>query len=220
MHGIGNRHGFARVVPIASPLFTSFGGSRTLGEATRRAIAIPANGLRSSPAARCRIGSGRTRSWAERHGRDCQRVQSPGRPARARTLAEPPLPRIPRHASGLRVNCNGEGGMADTIHAVRRAWLVRLQRSAGGSAIFSVVRQRPGQCRISRQRQIQASPPLSPRARFSTLALRARHAELPAADFGEHRDALADLLMRRAREAQPQPAAGCRPCRSTIPAPD
>src|SRR6266403_2050924 len=35
-----------------------------------------------------------------------------------------------------------------------------------------------------------------------------RHAEFPAAHLGEHGDALADVLVRRTGEAQPQPAAG------------
>jgi hypothetical protein len=47
-----------------------------------------------------------------------------------------------------------------------------------------------------------------------------RHAEFPAAHFGEDRDAFADLLVRGAREAEPQLAAGInlvgRPFRSRI----
>src|SRR4030081_800470 len=35
-----------------------------------------------------------------------------------------------------------------------------------------------------------------------------RHAEFPAAHFGEHGDAFADLLVGWTGEAQPQPAAG------------
>src|SRR5438105_1237118 len=49
-------------------------------------------------------------------------------------------------------------------------------------------------------------PDLGPRLLYVRAA--ARHAELLATDLRQHGDALADLLMCRARKAQPQARAG------------
>src|SRR5690349_24717969 len=49
-------------------------------------------------------------------------------------------------------------------------------------------------------------PHLPPRALLH-IGAAGRHAELPAADIGQHGDALADLLMRGAGKAQPEATA-------------
>jgi 3,4-dihydroxyphenylacetate 2,3-dioxygenase len=111
-----NPDGWAKVVSIASPLFTSLEESRTLGEATRRAIdqsgervAIIASGSLShrlwpnkdlGPDAWTSIASEFNRQvdlrvlqlWQERRYREFTAM-------------------LPDYA----VKCNGEGGMADTI---------------------------------------------------------------------------------------------------------
>jgi 3,4-dihydroxyphenylacetate 2,3-dioxygenase len=111
-----NPDGWAKVVSIASPLFTSLEESRTLGEATRRAIdqsgervAIIASGSLShrlwpnkdlGPDAWTTIASEFNRQvdlrvlqlWQERRYREFTAM-------------------LPDYA----IKCNGEGGMADTI---------------------------------------------------------------------------------------------------------
>ena len=122
-----NPDGWAKVVSVASPLFTSLEESRLLGEATRRAIdksgervAILASRIAVAPAlAQQESGAG---------GMDLgrQRIQPSGRPAGARTVAAAPLPRIRRHASGLRRQMQRRGRNGRHHHAVRRAGLGRL----------------------------------------------------------------------------------------------
>jgi len=111
-----NGDGWAKVVSVASPLFTSLEESRVLGEATRRAI--EASGERVALIA---SGSLSHRLWPNKKlGREAWtsvasefnrqvdlRVLELWRERRYREF----LDMLPDYA----VKCNGEGGMADTI---------------------------------------------------------------------------------------------------------
>jgi 3,4-dihydroxyphenylacetate 2,3-dioxygenase len=111
-----NSDGFARVVSIASPLFTSFEESRTLGEATRRAIeksgelvAILASGSLSHRLwPNKKLGPEAWTSVASEFNRQVDlRVLELWQSRRYREF----LDMLPDYAT----KCNGEGGMADTI---------------------------------------------------------------------------------------------------------
>jgi len=111
-----NPDGFARVVSIASPLFTSFEESRTLGEATRRAIdksgeqvAILASGSLSHRLwPNKKLGPEAWTSVASEFNRQVDlRVLELWQSRRYREF----LDMLPDYAT----KCNGEGGMADTI---------------------------------------------------------------------------------------------------------
>jgi 3,4-dihydroxyphenylacetate 2,3-dioxygenase len=111
-----NSDGFARVVSIASPLFTSFEESRSLGEATRRAIeksgervAILASGSLSHRLwPNKKLGPEAWTSVASEFNRQVDlRVLELWQSRRYREF----LDMLPDYAT----KCNGEGGMADTI---------------------------------------------------------------------------------------------------------
>jgi 3,4-dihydroxyphenylacetate 2,3-dioxygenase len=111
-----NPDGFARVVSVASPLFTSFEESRTLGEATRHAIeksgervAILASGSLSHRLwPNKKLGPEAWTSVASEFNRQVDlRVLELWQSRRYREF----LDMLPDYAT----KCNGEGGMADTI---------------------------------------------------------------------------------------------------------
>lgn len=111
-----NPDGWARVVSIATPLFTSVEESRLLGEATRRAIersgervAILASGSLSHRLwPNRKLGPEAWTSIASEFNRQVDlRVLELWQQRRYREFIE----MLPEYA----VKCNGEGGMADTI---------------------------------------------------------------------------------------------------------
>ncbi|WP_025034621.1 3,4-dihydroxyphenylacetate 2,3-dioxygenase [Bradyrhizobium sp. DOA9] len=111
-----NPDGFAKVVSIASPLFTSFEESRILGEATRRAIdqsgervAVLASGSLSHRLwPNKKLGPEAWTSVASEFNRQVDlRVLELWQSRRYREF----LDMLPDYAT----KCNGEGGMADTI---------------------------------------------------------------------------------------------------------
>ena len=111
-----NPDGFAKVVSVASPLFTSFEESRILGEATRRAIdesgervAILASGSLSHRLwPNKKLGPEAWTSVASEFNRQVDlRVLELWQQRRYREFID----MLPDYA----VKCNGEGGMADTI---------------------------------------------------------------------------------------------------------
>ena len=111
-----NPDGFAKVVSVASPLFTSFEESRILGEATRRAIdasgeraAILASGSLSHRLwPNKKLGPEAWTSVASEFNRQVDlRVLELWQGRRYREF----LDMLPDYAT----KCNGEGGMADTI---------------------------------------------------------------------------------------------------------
>ncbi|MBR0926210.1 3,4-dihydroxyphenylacetate 2,3-dioxygenase [Bradyrhizobium diazoefficiens] len=111
-----NPDGFAKVVSVASPLFTSFEESRILGEATRRAIdesgervAILASGSLSHRLwPNKKLGPEAWTSVASEFNRQVDlRVLELWQSRRYREF----LDMLPDYAT----KCNGEGGMADTI---------------------------------------------------------------------------------------------------------
>ena len=111
-----NPDGFAKVVSIASPLFTSFEESRILGEAVRRAIdqsgervAILASGSLSHRLwPNKKLGPEAWTSIASEFNRQVDlRVLELWQSRRYREF----LDMLPDYAT----KCNGEGGMADTI---------------------------------------------------------------------------------------------------------
>jgi 3,4-dihydroxyphenylacetate 2,3-dioxygenase len=111
-----NPDGFAKVVSVASPLFTSFEESRLLGEATRRAIdesgervAILASGSLSHRLwPNKKLGPEAWTSVASEFNRQVDlRVLELWQNRRYREF----LDMLPDYAT----KCNGEGGMADTI---------------------------------------------------------------------------------------------------------
>jgi 3,4-dihydroxyphenylacetate 2,3-dioxygenase len=111
-----NPDGWAKVVSVATPLFTSLEESRILGEATRRAIeqsdervAILASGSLSHRLwPNKQLGPDAWTSIASEFNRQVDlRVLELWRQRRYREFIE----MLPDYA----VKCNGEGGMADTI---------------------------------------------------------------------------------------------------------
>lgn len=111
-----NPDGFAKVVSVASPLFTSFEESRILGEAVRRAIddsderiAILASGSLSHRLwPNKKLGPEAWTSIASEFNRQVDlRVLELWQNGRYREF----LDMLPDYAT----KCNGEGGMADTI---------------------------------------------------------------------------------------------------------
>ncbi|PSO13815.1 3,4-dihydroxyphenylacetate 2,3-dioxygenase [Bradyrhizobium sp. MOS003] len=111
-----NPDGFAKVVSVASPLFTSFEESRILGEAVRRAIddsdervAILASGSLSHRLwPNRKLGPEAWTSIASEFNRQVDlRVLELWQSRRYREF----LDMLPDYAT----KCNGEGGMADTI---------------------------------------------------------------------------------------------------------
>jgi len=111
-----NPDGWAKVVSVASPLFTSVEESRLLGEATRRAIersservAILASGSLSHRLwPNKKLGPEAWTSIASEFNRQVDlRVLELWRQGRYREFTD----MLPDYA----VKCNGEGGMADTI---------------------------------------------------------------------------------------------------------
>jgi len=111
-----NPDGFAKVVSVATPLFTSFEESRLLGEATRRAIdasgervAILASGSLSHRLwPNRKLGPEAWTSVASEFNRQVDlRVLELWQTRRYREF----LDMLPDYAT----KCNGEGGMADTI---------------------------------------------------------------------------------------------------------
>ncbi|WP_448042047.1 3,4-dihydroxyphenylacetate 2,3-dioxygenase [Bradyrhizobium liaoningense] len=111
-----NPDGFAKVVSVASPLFTSFDESRILGEATRRAIdeseervAVLASGSLSHRLwPNKKLGPEAWTSVASEFNRQVDlRVLELWQDRRYREF----LDMLPDYAT----KCNGEGGMADTI---------------------------------------------------------------------------------------------------------
>jgi 3,4-dihydroxyphenylacetate 2,3-dioxygenase len=111
-----NPDGFAKVVSVASPLFTSFEESRLLGEATRRAIdesgervAVLASGSLSHRLwPNKKLGPEAWTSVASEFNRQVDlRVLELWQNRRYREF----LDMLPDYAT----KCNGEGGMADTI---------------------------------------------------------------------------------------------------------
>jgi 3,4-dihydroxyphenylacetate 2,3-dioxygenase len=111
-----NPDGFAKVVSVATPLFTSFEESRIVGEATRRAIeksgervAILASGSLSHRLwPNKKLGPEAWTSVASEFNRQVDlRVLELWRDRRYREF----LDMLPDYAA----KCNGEGGMADTI---------------------------------------------------------------------------------------------------------
>ncbi len=111
-----NRDGWAKVVSVASPLFTSLEESRVLGEATRRAIArsgervaILASGSLSHRLwPNKKLGPDAWTSVASEFNRQVDlRVLELWQQRRYREF----LDMLPDYAT----KCNGEGGMADTI---------------------------------------------------------------------------------------------------------
>ena len=111
-----NPDGWAKVVSVATPLFTSLEESRILGEATRRAIeqsdervAIIASGSLSHRLwPNKKLGPDAWTSIASEFNRQVDlRVLELWRQRRYREFVE----MLPDYA----VKCNGEGGMADTI---------------------------------------------------------------------------------------------------------
>ncbi|GMO31623.1 3,4-dihydroxyphenylacetate 2,3-dioxygenase [Bradyrhizobium sp. TM233] len=111
-----NLDGFAKVVSVASPLFTSFEESRILGEATRRAIdesgervAVLASGSLSHRLwPNKKLGPEAWTSVASEFNRQVDlRVLELWQSRRYREF----LDMLPDYAT----KCNGEGGMADTI---------------------------------------------------------------------------------------------------------
>lgn len=111
-----NADGWAKVVSVASPLFTSFEESRILGEATRRAIeasgervAILASGSLSHRLwPNKKLGPEAWTSVASEFNRQVDlRVLELWQSGRYREF----LDMLPDYAT----KCNGEGGMADTI---------------------------------------------------------------------------------------------------------
>lgn len=111
-----NPDGFAKVVSVASPLFTSFEESRILGDATRRAIdesdervAILASGSLSHRLwPNKKLGPEAWTSIASEFNRQVDlRVLELWQNRRYREF----LDMLPDYAT----KCNGEGGMADTI---------------------------------------------------------------------------------------------------------
>lgn len=111
-----NPDGWARVVSVATPLFTSLEESRILGEATRRAIArhagrvaILASGSLSHRLwPNRKLGPEAWTSIASEFNRQVDlRVLELWQQRRYREFVE----MLPDYA----VKCNGEGGMADTI---------------------------------------------------------------------------------------------------------
>jgi 3,4-dihydroxyphenylacetate 2,3-dioxygenase len=111
-----NPDGWAKVVPVASPLFTSLEESRVLGEATRRAIdqsgervAILASGSMSHRLwPNKKLGPDAWTSIASEFNRQVDlRVLELWRQRRYREFID----MLPEYAT----KCNGEAGMADTI---------------------------------------------------------------------------------------------------------
>jgi 3,4-dihydroxyphenylacetate 2,3-dioxygenase len=111
-----NADGRAKVVSVASPLFTSWEESRALGEATRRAIersgervAVLASGSLSHRLwPNKKLGPEAWTSVASEFNRQVDlRVLELWRERRYREFID----MLPDYA----VKCNGEGGMADTI---------------------------------------------------------------------------------------------------------
>jgi 3,4-dihydroxyphenylacetate 2,3-dioxygenase len=111
-----NPDGWARVVPVASPLFTSVEESRILGEAVRRAIdqsgervAILASGSMSHRLwPNKKLGPDAWTSIASEFNRQVDlRVLELWRQRRYREFID----MLPEYAT----KCNGEAGMADTI---------------------------------------------------------------------------------------------------------
>jgi 3,4-dihydroxyphenylacetate 2,3-dioxygenase len=111
-----NPDGWAKVVSVATPLFTSLEESRIVGEATRRAIeqsdervAILASGSLSHRLwPNKKLGPDAWTSIASEFNRQVDlRVLELWRQSRYREFVE----MLPDYA----VKCNGEGGMADTI---------------------------------------------------------------------------------------------------------
>ncbi|MBR0810997.1 3,4-dihydroxyphenylacetate 2,3-dioxygenase [Bradyrhizobium diazoefficiens] len=111
-----NPDGFAKVVSVASPLFTSFEESRILGEATRRVIdqsgervAVLASGSLSHRLwPNKQLGPEAWTSIASEFNRQVDlRVLELWQSRRYREF----LDMLPDYAT----KCNGEGGMADTI---------------------------------------------------------------------------------------------------------
>ena len=111
-----NPDGWARVVSVATPLFTSLEESRTLGEATRRAIeqsdqrvAVLASGSLSHRLwPNKKLGPDAWTSVASEFNRQVDlRVLELWQQRRYREFID----MLPDYAT----KCNGEGGMADTI---------------------------------------------------------------------------------------------------------
>jgi len=111
-----NRDGWAKVVSVASPLFTSLEESRVLGEATRRAIArsgervavLASGSLSHRLWPNKKLGPDAWTSVASEFNRQVDlRVLELWQQRRYREF----LDMLPDYAT----KCNGEGGMADTI---------------------------------------------------------------------------------------------------------
>ena len=119
-----NGDGWAKVVSVATPLFTSLEESRI----SRRSDASCHRALRRAggdPRQRIAVASVVAEQKARADGVDFdrERVQPPGRSACAGALAAAPLPRIHRHASGLRRQMQRRGRHGQYHHAVRGARL-------------------------------------------------------------------------------------------------
>ena len=148
-----NPDGWARVVSVASPLFTSLEESRLLGEATRRAIeqsdqrvAVLASGSLSHRLwPNKQLGPDAWTSVASEFNRQVDlRVLELWQQRRYREFID----MLPDYA----IKCNGEGGMADTIMLFAALGWDGYQRRIGAALrVFSLQRQRPGQCRVSRR---------------------------------------------------------------------
>ena len=168
-----NADGWAKVVSVATPLFTSLEESRILGEATRRAIAqsgervaILASGSLSHRLwPNKKLGPEAWTSIASEFNRQVDlRVLELWQQRRYREFID----MLPDYA----IKCNGEGGMADTIMLFAAlGWDGYQRRGRAALRLFSVQRQRPGQCRVSRRRMIFGSrgdvgiaTPISPMA--------------------------------------------------------
>ncbi len=111
-----NHNGWAKVVSVASPLFTSMEESRLLGEATRRAIAqsgervalLASGSLSHRLLPNKKLGPEAWTSIASEFNRQVDlRVLELWQQRRYREF----LDMLPDYAT----RCNGEGGMADTI---------------------------------------------------------------------------------------------------------
>jgi 3,4-dihydroxyphenylacetate 2,3-dioxygenase len=164
-----NPDGFAKVVSVASPLFTSFEESRLLGEATRRAIdesgervAVLASGSLSHRLwPNKKLGPEAWTSVASEFNRQVDlRVLELWQNRRYREF----LDMLPDYAT----KCNGEGGMADTIMLFAALGWDDYRGAAEQLCDYFPSSGRPGQRGISRRRLMHW-----PQARFSTLALRA-----------------------------------------------
>ncbi len=211
-----NPDGFAKVVSVASPLFTSFEESRILGEATRRGIdasgeraAILASGSLSHRLwPNKKLGPEAWTSVASEFNRQVDlRVLELWQGRRYREF----LDMLPDYAT----KCNGEGGMADTIMLFAALGWYDYRGAASSSA---TIFRRPAPARstwsFTSRREACGLTPVSPHWRCGPVRRTPCGRPRPARRRPRESADASDLQSTAAA------VSWHGPCWSTIPVPD